>query len=499
MSQPLYNKSLFIFRRDLRLQDNTALIKCLNRSKKILMCFILDPRQITKANKYKSNNAIQFMVQSLVDLRFQLGGRLNIYQGLPHKVVETLIKKHQIEAVWCNMDYTPFSRQRDQALHKMATKHHVDFISREDVLLNPILTNPVLNKAGKFYEKFTPFYRAASLRRILRPQRVRTKRLVQKCLVDPASLRMTHLQKLYRPNAHAAVKGGRQEAKKLLLRLQSKKTKLKNYTIFRNRLTFKTTMLSAHNKFGTVSIREVYYAIKRSRGLTSNDKKTLIRQLFWRDFYTYVIWFTPQALTGPFKTKFKKLKWRSLQTQLGKKYWLAWIRGKTGFPIVDACMHQLNTTGYLHNRGRMIVSNFLIHDLGINWQHGERYFATKLIDYDPIQNNQGWQFSSSTGASAQDWFRIMNPWSQQQRFDPDSTYIRTWLPVFKKVPEFEIFNWQERRVDKSKSKSKLRSSNSSKLRSSNSSKLRSYPEPIVDHDQARLASLAKYRAVLKLK
>lgn len=476
----MYDRSLFIFRRDLRVQDNTALIKCAEKSKKILACFIFDPAQVTASNKYKSDNAIQFMVESLRDLRFQLNGKLNIYYGSPSAVVEKLLKQFKFNAVWCNADYTPFSRARDAKLKKMANQLGADFKYYEDLLLNPIFKEPVTKKNKEFYLKFTPFYLEARKRNVMRPQRITPGRIAQKCVLDQKG-QFKGMSKLYKHNPNIAVKGGRQEAKKILLKMQNKKNNLTGYATHRNRLTFKTSMLSAHNKFGTISVREFYYSIKKSRGLSKTDKESLSRQLYWRDFYTYVVWSHPNALSGPIHEiikKFSKVTWVSLTTPKGKRYWRAWTTGKTGFPIVDACMRQLNETGYMHNRGRMIVSNFLIRDLAINWRHGERYFATKLVDYDPIQNNQGWQFGASSGASAQDWFRVMNPWSQQKKFDPDSEYIKQWIPELAKLPEWAIYDWDTNWEEYLKQK-----------------KVKGYPPPIVDHETERKRTLADYRKV----
>lgn len=482
----MYNRSLFIFRRDLRIQDNTALNECFQKSKRILACFIMDPVQVGHENKYRSSNAIQFMIESLRDLKHQLGGKLNIYYGKTLIIVSQLIKKNKIEAVWCNMDYTPYSRERDRKIRIEAEKNNAKFFMYEDLLLNNILDKPVLTAGGKFYEKFTPFLNSSRKRPVQKPQRISTEKLIAKCVKDTKNnVTKETMKKIMGPtNKHIAVHGGRQEAKRILLELQGSRTHLVDYGMKRNKLMFKTSMLSAHNKFGTVSIREVYHTIKRSRGMSKPDKEILSKQLYWRDFYTYVAWFNPRILAGPireFDQKYHKIKWINLKNPTGKKYWLAWTQGKTGYPIIDACMNQLNTTGYMHNRGRMIVSNFLVRDLGINWEHGERYFASKLVDYDPVQNNQGWQFSSSSGASSQDWFRVMNPWTQQQRFDPDGEYIKKWLSNFKHVPKEAIFDW-EKNHKMYIFKYKLR-----------------YPEPIINHDQARIRTLKDYRSAVSMK
>ena len=203
-----------------------------------------------------------------------------------------------------------------------------------------------------------------------------------------------------------------------------------------------TTHLSAHLKFGTCSVREAYYAIR----------KNLIRQLYWRDFYTHIAWHFPHVFGHAFKRQYDELPWRN-----DRKAFNAWCRGRTGFPIVDAGMRQLNNSGFMHNRVRMITASFLIKDLHIDWRWGERYFATRLIDYDPCVNNGNWQWAASTGCDPQPWFRIFNPWRQQKKFDGNCAYIHRWVPELDNVPASRIHKVNE------------------------GGKIPGYPAPIVDH------------------
>ncbi len=193
--------------------------------------------------------------------------------------------------------------------------------------------------------------------------------------------------------------------------------------------SLKTTGLSAHNKFGTLSIRQVYDVFVA----TAPD---LARQLYWRDFYTHLAYHFPYVFKGAFNKKYDAVAWKN-----NKAWFERWCLGTTGFPIVDAGMRQLNATGYMHNRVRMIVASFLTKDLHIHWQWGERYFAQKLVDYDPAVNNGSWQWAASTGADAQPYFRIFNPWLQQKKFDEDARYIKTWVPELKKVSVPTIHAW----------------------------------------------------------
>ncbi|MBW3021154.1 FAD-binding domain-containing protein, partial [Candidatus Woesearchaeota archaeon] len=199
---------------------------------------------------------------------------------------------------------------------------------------------------------------------------------------------------------------------------------------------------------GTISIREIYSSFKE------NFQEVLINEVYWRDFFTHIIYHFPNVLDGAFKNKYDKIKWDN-----DKKLFQKWCEGKTGFPIVDAGMRELNTTGYMHNRVRMIVASFLVKDLHINWQWGEKYFAQNLIDYDPAVNNGNWQWAASTGCDAQPYFRIFNPWSQQEKFDRDCEYIKKWVPELKDLTSYEIHNLYKNH------------------------NLKNYPKPIVEHKE----------------
>ncbi len=190
-----------------------------------------------------------------------------------------------------------------------------------------------------------------------------------------------------------------------------------------------TSHLSAHLKFGTVSAREVFYALKALRG----DAHPMIEQLYWRDFFTHVAYYFPHVFSGCFYEEYDAICWSR-----DKDIFLSWCEGSTGVPLVDAGMRELNTTGFMHNRVRMVVASYLVKDLHIDWRWGERYFATRLVDYDPALNNGNWQWAASTGCDHQPYFRIFNPWRQQGRFDPQCAYIKKWVPELKARTPKEI-------------------------------------------------------------
>jgi deoxyribodipyrimidine photo-lyase len=444
--------SLFIFRRDLRLHDNTALYYALENSEEVIPCFIFDPRQVGRTNRYKSNNAIQFMLESLVDLEQELQkrmGHLYRFYGQAEKVVKKLLYAMPIEAVYFNKDYTPFSIKRDRAIVDLCKQNAIECFTFDDALLVP--PENIVNKQKKPYRVFTPFFKAAQIISIPLPQ------LFPKGNFYTRSITIQKKEPSPRAsyNADIAEKGGRNAALAILKNLKI----FKNYAQTRDMPSIPTTHLSAHLKFGTISAREVHAAVVNQLGI----KHPLIRQLYWRDFFTYITYHFPHVFGHAFREEYDNIRWNSRSA-----YFKKWCQGKTGFPIVDAGMRQLNTTGYMHNRVRMIVASFLVKDLHINWQKGEQYFAQQLMDYDPALNNGNWQWCASTGADAQPYFRIFNPWLQQKKFDPTCTYIKTWVPELQNFSANEIHNAFKKQI-------------------------MGYCKPIVDHKQARQYALSLYK------
>jgi deoxyribodipyrimidine photo-lyase len=454
-----YKKALFIFRRDLRLDDNTGLIKALQQSEKVIPCFIFNPQQVSDKNKYKSNNAIQFMIESLIDLDQQLKkqkSKLHLFHDIPTSVVEKLIKQENIDAVFVNHDYTPYSIDRDKHMQLICKKNNVAYNSYDDVLLNA--PDAVKKNDGSAYSIFTAFLKKAITVNVAIPQRNTYDNYYNRPINGEITASL--YTKLYTPNKNIALHGGRAEAKKILKKLQD----FKNYTRERDIPSLnKTTHLSAHLKFGTCSIREAHAAIAERLG----QYHPLIRQLYWRDFFTHIAFHFPHVFGSAFHKKFNTIHWSN-----NKKLFNAWCNGKTGFPLVDAGMRQLNATGFMHNRLRMVVASFLTKDLHIDWRWGEHYFATKLVDYDPSVNNGNWQWAASTGCDAQPYFRIFNPWLQQKKFDRDCLYIKQWVPELKNLTPKEIHNWFKEHSNKS---------------------ITGYPKPIVEHAVQAKKSLVMYK------
>lgn len=460
-----YENGLFIFRRDLRIVDNNGLNLLNTKCKKIYTIFIFTPEQVTDKNKYKSENAVHFMIECLDDLSTDIknnGGKLYSFYGDNSKIIEHLIKKLDIEIIGFNFDYSPYAIKRDKNIVDLCKKMNVDVLSVHDYYLNPPGT--LFNKSGEPYQKFTPYYETAIRQHINLPTSSRKIHFHKKNEIDSYSSTIALNVALNKfisntNNNHPTLYGGRQEAIK---KLNSAFKTQKNYSHTHNDLSRNTSELSAYIKFGCISIREVYKKFIHN--------KDFIRQLIWRDFYANILYFFPQVLGHSLKPTYDKLKWST-----NKKYTDAWKQGKTGFPIVDAGMRQLNKTGYMHNRARLIVASFLVKTLLIDWRVGEEYFANKLTDYDPASNNGNWQWISGGGADSQPYFRIFNPWEQAKTHDPDCKYIRTWVRELADVPNNAILNWNTEYV--------------------NYSKTIDYYEPIVDYIEQKEKANTIYKKI----
>jgi len=417
-----YSKSLFIFTRDLRLIDNTTLSIALKNSHSVIPIFIFNPEQISSKNKYKSNNCVQFMCECLDDLNESLlkyGSRLYFFYGSPETTINDILKKdNTIDAVYMNIDYTPYAKRREETIRTVCTKLKKDFHSHDDHLLTE---DKIRNSQNNPYVKFTPFFNASQTYKIRKPLKTIKKNFIQKSYKLSNEYKKD-IHKFYKQNENIISHGSRQDAKNILKNIK----KFKKYSTERNFPSINTTLLSPYLKFNIISIREAYYAIK--------DNKKLMTQLYWRDFYMIVLKHHPKVIGHNMNGKI--IKWSN-----SKRAFKAWCTGTTGIPMVDAGMRQMLTIGWMHNRSRMIVADFLVKILHIDWRWGERFFAQNLIDYDPSNNNGGWQWVASTGTDSQPYFRHFNPWSQSKKYDPDCKYIKKWIPELANVPNEDIHNW----------------------------------------------------------
>jgi deoxyribodipyrimidine photo-lyase len=462
MKKGYFQTTLFIFRRDLRLQDNTGLIYALKHSKQVIPCFIFTPEQVGR-NPYRSVHSLQFMIESLEDLEEELkkrGAKLYLFYGRPQTIIRQCIEKLSIDAVFANRDYTPYSQKRDRLLEAECKKGGVAFKLFDDALLH--IPEETCKKNHEPYLIFSPYYSHASHLKVEKPKPNRIDRYFKGAIPFSRSS-ILFAEILPERSVTQAVRGGRRAANKTLQTLY----RFSNYAEERDfPALHRTTHLSAYLKFTILSPREVYFAIVKA----FSKQHPLIRALYWRDFFSSIALFFPHVFKGAFYEKFNRIKWNYDRSAFKK-----WCRGETGFPIVDAGMKEMNETGVMHNRVRMITASFLIKDLLIDWRWGERYFAQNLVDYDPAVNNGNWQWSASTGCDAQPYFRIFNPWTQQRKFDPDCAYIKQWIPSLRELEPKVIHRWFDEKTH---------------------SLCPKYPPPMVDHEQQVKKALKAYRAVV---
>jgi deoxyribodipyrimidine photo-lyase len=450
-------KSVFIFRRDLRIIDNTTLIEASKLSNEILPIFIFDPRQIEpEKNEYFSNNCVQFMIESLEDLDKQLaekGSRLFYFYGIPEEVLKNIQKEFKFEKVFFNKDYTPFSKKRDENISK-----DFEAISYDDIIINPF--DEIRTGSGTVYMKFTPFYNKAKLLPLKKANNYDVKNFTKKSLKLKCEYKK-NIHDFYTNNPNILHNGGRKNA---IIQL-NKICEQKNYEETRDIPSIPTSQLSAFNKFGCISIRELFDKLKVTIGLENG----FARQLYFRDFYYYIVNYYPKVLEGKsFYEKFDKIKWTN-----NPVYFDAWKKGLTGIPLVDSGMRQMLWTGFMHNRVRMLVASFLTKNCGIDWRWGEKWFANYLGDYCVIQNNCGWESTNGMGPSPLEWFRIMNPITQAKKYDKNCLYIKKWIPELKDIDCKDILNMT---IDYTKT---------------------SYPKPIVDISKSREEALKRYENALK--
>jgi deoxyribodipyrimidine photo-lyase len=437
---------IFIFRRDLRIIDNLALhnLHKAHPSIPIIPMFIFNPVQIDSSkSKYYSSAAVEFMVESLHDLETHLP-KLYYFEGKDEDVLNQVLKQFQVECIAWNEDYTPFAKKRDETLKRWCRDHKIDYIT-STCDYNLMDFEYIKTDVGNTYEVFTPFYRKVikTVNKIAFPlAQSNTSKYIfyNKTIANPPQVK--NISKyIDAPTPKRYIKGGRANALQILDKIKRKEFQAYDHERDYPALD-KTTHLSAYLKFGNVSVREVFWVTHKTYGISHG----LIREYIWRFFYAYMINYNDKMLqhqvskeaNQPMKAKYAHIPWNNNEIKFK-----AWCEGKTGFPIVDAAMISLNQTGFMHNRLRMIVAMFLIKDLHIDWTWGERYFASKLVDYDPCSNSGGWQWCASVGPDASPSYRIFNPWIQSKKFDQNVIFIKKWVPPLTQVSPKHIHEWFE--------------------------------------------------------
>ena len=429
------NINIFWFRRDLRLNDNAGLYRALKKGIPVLPIFIFDTSILDKLEDKKDrrvefiHNAIQAIHSELIEFK----SSIQVFYSTPELVFKELIKTYSIQSVYTNHDYEPYALERDSHIKHFLETNHISLKTFKDQCI--FEKSEITKDDGKPYTIFTPYSRKWKAKLTDYDVKAYPTQKYFSNFFKTSSFQIPSLSDIgFEPSD---------------LETPSKtipKSIVTNYTEQRNFPAIRgTSLLSVHLRFGTVSIRNL-----AKQALALNE--TWLNELIWRDFYMMILHHFPHAAKNSFKPQYDKLSWRNNEAEFK-----IWCEGKTGFPIVDAGMRELNETGFMHNRVRMIVASFLVKDLLIDWRWGEAYFAQKLIDFDLSANNGGWQWAAGSGCDAAPYFRIFNPSEQIKKFDPKYEYIKKW------VPEFGTSN---------------------------------YPLAMVDHAKARLRTLAAYKEAL---
>jgi deoxyribodipyrimidine photo-lyase len=427
--------SIFWFRRDLRLDDNTGLYYALSSEENVLPIFIFD-REILDDLEDRFDARVTFIHQQILNIQNKLsemGSSLWVKYSTPIEVFQELMNTYTIKNVYTNRDYEPYATERDSKIAELLISKGIQFLDFKDQVI--FEKDEITNGSGDFYKVFTPY----------------SKIWIQK--FEALKLQTLDLTSHYdrflktKPfDIPTLTDMGFQAASIPLPPLEVNEKVILSYDETRNFPALPgTTKLGIHLRFGTISIRKLAIQAYKLNNI-------FLSELIWREFYMMLLSHNPQLINKAFKPQYDNIPWRNAPEEFKK-----WCEGKTGYPIVDAGMRELNATGYMHNRVRMIVASFLTKHLLIDWRWGESYFAKKLLDFELSSNNGGWQWAAGTGTDAQPYFRIFNPESQTTKFDKDLKYIKKW------IPEWGTPN---------------------------------YPKPMVDHKMARERALSTYKEAL---
>ncbi|MFM2139515.1 MAG: hypothetical protein RJA57_1822 [Bacteroidota bacterium] len=398
--------NIFWFRRDLRLEDNHGLFQALRSGVPVLPLFIFDT-EILDALEDRSDRRVAFIHRALLSMQHKLvkaGSTLHVHHGKPLEVFGELIRSHAIGSVFTNHDYEPYATGRDAGVAKLLAANGIGFLTFKDQVL--LEKDEVLKDDGKPYTVFTPYSRR--WRSVLQTRDLKG--------FPSETLTNGYFRQAPGPIPDLAALGF-QDADPVFPGKAWDRDRILQYGKQRDFPAVEgTTRLSVHLRFGTISVRE----LAREAGALS---ETFLNELIWRDFYHMILWHFPHIVHRSFKPAYDRISWRESESEFE-----TWCRGSTGYPIVDAGMRELNATGFMHNRVRMITASFLTKHLLMDWRRGEAYFAAKLLDYDLAANNGGWQWAAGSGCDAAPYFRVFNPSLQAQKFDPNGAYIRRWVP-----------------------------------------------------------------------
>lgn len=427
--------AVFWFRRDLRLTDNTGLYHALRSGNPVLPIFIFDTN-ILDALADKKDKRLQFIHDALMAMQQQLiahGSTLHVLHSTPREAFKKILADHTVTAVYTNHDYEPYAKQRDAEIAEMLRENGVAFQSFKDQVI--FEKDEVLKDNGEPYTVYTPYSR--KWKQHLNDFYLSSYPIkkYENNFLKTAPVALPSINALgFREAPHGV------SAPLLDEGIARTYDKTRDIPAIHG-----TTHMGIHLRFGTVSVRELAREVMPLNG-------TLLNELIWREFFMMIMWHFPYVVNGAFKKDYDNIKWRNNEQEFE-----AWCAGQTGYPIIDAGMRELNETGFMHNRVRMIVASFLTKDLLIDWRWGEAYFAEKLLDYDLAANNGNWQWAAGCGCDAAPYFRVFNPTLQTEKFDPKLEYVKRWVPEYDQL---------------------------------------TYPRPIVAHDVARDRCLKVYKEAL---
>ncbi|MGJ8723449.1 MAG: cryptochrome/photolyase family protein [Roseibacillus sp.] len=456
------------FRRDLRVSDNTSLSAASRSGLKVVPLYVLSDWK--KEHHWTGPGRQQFLCECLESLSKniqELGGKLIIQQGDPVRVIAKMLAHGKISAVHYNRDPDPFGKKDEQRLTELCSREGVECIGHDDVALHTF--DQTTKDDGTAYRVYTP-YSKRWLKLEKRAPKLKPKSLSTPSEFDSAPLPSLDTWQLNLPSTLDLLPGSEAAARKRLK--EAIKNRLPTYAQNRDHPSVPaTSRLSQDLRWGTLSIRtafaEANKALENTRDPSVRESyHTFIKELAWRDFYLHLFQACPEVLEHEFKADYRGLPWDEPDEKLQ-----AWKEGQTGFPIVDAGMRELKTTGFMHNRVRMIVAMFLTKDLHLDWRLGEQHFAQHLLDGEIASNNGGWQWSAGTGADAAPYFRIQNPWTQSKRFDAQGDYIKKWIPELENVAPKALHEAPDLTSGHGKS----------------------YPQPILDHSTERNRTLAIFK------
>jgi len=428
--------NIFWFRRDLRLDDNHAFFEALKSDNKVLPIFIFDKNILESLAK--DDARVTFIHETLQEMNCTLqnsyGSSIAMFHNTPEAVFKTLAETYNIDTVFTNRDYEPYAKTRDIEIQTLLKSYNIELKTYKDHVI--FETNEVTKKDGKPYLVYTPFMKTWKAKfRTLSLEHFDTSK---------------HFDNLLQHTQHPylSLEGiGFSVSNQKIAPYKVTPTLIQDYEAQRNfPAKDATSKLGTHLRFGTVSIR------KMVQKAISETNEIFWQELIWREFFMQILWHFPETLTLSFKPKYDAIAWRNNEAEFK-----LWCDGKTGYPLVDAGMRELNTTGFMHNRVRMLVGSFLCKHLLIDWRWGEAYFAEKLHDYEMASNVGNWQWVAGCGVDAAPYFRIFNPTTQIKKFDSDLEYIKKWVPEFQEL---------------------------------------TYPTPMVDHKEARERCLKTYKSAL---